>query len=85
MTPFRTDVLRVVKEIPKGRAMSYGEVARHAGFPGATRAVDTVLRGNFDSHIPCHRVIHADGTIGRYNRGGEKRKAALLKKEGALR
>jgi len=64
--------------------MSYGEVAYKAGNPGAARAVGTIMAGNFDTTVPCHRVIRSDGKIGAYNRGGETKKRALLTAEGAL-
>ena len=80
---FRSSVLRIVRVIPKGKTLSYGEVARQAGFPGAARAAGTVLKGNFDPAIPCHRVIRANGTPGEYNRG-ERLKYELLRKEGAM-
>jgi len=78
---FRSRVHAVVREIAKGSVMSYGEVAKAAGSPGAARAVGTILKANFDPSIPCHRVIRANGTLGRYNRGDE-RKATILKEEG---
>jgi len=61
--------------------MSYGEVAKHAGFPGAARAVGSLMKNNHDKGVPCHRVICADGAVGQYNNGGERAKAALLRKE----
>lgn len=73
----------VVKRIPAGSTLSYSEVAAEAGFPGAARAVGSLLKKNFDPTIPCHRVIRAHGIPGAYNRGAKK-KIALLKKEGAL-
>lgn len=81
MTDFARRVHQVVKSIPSGQVMTYGEVAKLAGSPGASRAVGTILSKNYDPKIPCHRVIKADGTLGKYNRGNEvKRK--LLKQEG---
>ncbi len=81
-----TDKVRdIVRKIPKGKTMTYGMVAKMAGSPGAGRAVGTIMAGNYDPKIPCHRVIRSDGKIGAYNRGGEKAKRALLIKEGAIR
>jgi len=82
---FAEHVRDVVRQIPKGETRSYGEVARAIGHPGAARAVGTVMKNNFDSSVPCHRVIRADGRLGEYNRGGEAAKRALLEQEGALR
>ena len=72
-----------MRGIPKGETRTYGEVAAAVGHPGAARAVGTVMKHNFDTSVPCHRVVRADGRVGGYNRGGEKRKQALLRREGA--
>ena len=64
--------------------MTYGEVARRAGYPRAARAVGIAMSRNFDPKVPCHRVIRADGLVGNYNRGGPRRKAEILKREGAI-
>lgn len=79
---FKDAVYDVVAKIPKGKVMTYKEVAEKIGRPGAYRAVGTVLSKNVDPKIPCHRVIRSDGKMGGYNRGGIKRKLAILKKEG---
>lgn len=79
---FPAKVLDVVKKIPRGKTLSYREVACRAGKPMAARAVGNILRRNFDISIPCHRVIRLDGSFGGYNRGGPSRKRALLRKEG---
>lgn len=81
MTEFTERVLSVVREIPAGRVMSYREVAAAAGRPRAYRAVANLMAKNYDSVIPCHRVIKSDGTAGGYNRGGETHKRALLETE----
>jgi O-6-methylguanine DNA methyltransferase len=82
MSTFREKVLAVVRTTPKGKTITYKEVARRAGSPKAMRAVGAIMKTNFDPNIPCHRVIRSDGTAGGYNRGRGK-KIALLKKEGA--
>ncbi len=74
----------ITRKIPKGKTLTYKEVARRAGRPNAFRAVGTILSKNFDPAIPCHRVIKSDGGMGGYNRGGVKKKLAILKKEKAL-
>lgn len=80
---FRSKVLSVVGRIPKGKTMTYAQVAKLAGSPRAARAVGSVLKGNHDPDIPCHRVIRSDGKAGGYNRGSELKKA-ILEKEGAI-
>lgn len=74
----------VVRKIPRGKTMTYAQVAARAGNKGAARAVGTLMAKNYDPKIPCHRVIRSDGKIGNYNRGGIAKKRALLKKEGAI-
>ncbi len=81
---FADKVREIVKAIPKGKTMTYAQVAKKAGTPGAARAVGSVMKANYDPLIPCHRVIRSDGKIGEYNRGGSAAKRALLKKEGAI-
>lgn len=80
---FRDKVYQVVMEIPRGKVLTYRQVARLAGRPKAYRAVGNILNKNFDKKIPCHRVIRSDGSIGDYNRG-EKNKIRLLKAEGYI-
>lgn len=80
---FRDVVYGVVKNIPKGKVLTYKEVAEKAGNPKAYRAVGNILNKNYNPEIPCHRVIRSDGKIGGYNRGKEN-KIAILKKENAI-
>ena len=65
--------------------MTYKQVATRAGNPQAARAVGAVMRTNYLKDVPCHRVVHSDGTIGEYNRGGAQKKRALLVSEGAIK
>ncbi len=82
---FKKKVLEIVSKIPRGKTMSYAEVAKAAGSPKAYRAVGNIMHNNPDpKRVPCHRVIKSDGTIGGYA-GGTKKKIALLKKEGAIK
>lgn len=78
---FAQKVRAVVQQIPRGQTLSYAEVARRAGSPRAARAVGNLLAQNFDPTVPCHRVVHTDGRIGRYNRG-QKSKIQKLRAEG---
>ena len=71
----------MVKEIPKGKALRYREVAKLAGSPRAWRAVGNTLNKNKDPKIPCHRVIRSDERVGGYNKG-KSNKIALLQQEG---
>jgi O-6-methylguanine DNA methyltransferase len=82
---FADKVRDVVRKIPRGKTLTYKQVATKAGNPNAARAVGTVMRTNYLKDVPCHRVIRSDGAIGNYNRGGSSKKTELLIKEGALK
>jgi len=81
---FTQRVRAVVAKIPKGKSMTYKQVATKAGNPKAARAVGAIMRSNYNRDIPCHRVIRSDGSLGSYNRGGTNRKREMLIEEGAL-
>lgn len=84
MSEFKNKVFRVVKKIPKGKTLTYKEVAINAGNPNAARAVGAILSTNHNPEIPCHRVIKGDGTLGGFNRG-IKQKKKMLKNEKMLK
>jgi len=86
---FKEKVYAVVAAIPRGKTLSYKEVARRAGSPHAYRAVGNIMNRNPDmKKVPCHRVVPSsfakDGDPGGYARG-RAAKIAILKKEGAIR
>jgi len=83
-TEFQQEVWAALRTIPPGRTLSYGDLAKKIGRPTAVRAVGAANGANPVSLvIPCHRVIAADGTLGGYGWGLE-RKRWLLAHEGAL-
>jgi methylated-DNA-protein-cysteine methyltransferase-like protein len=70
MSDFRTAVINLIKQVPRGRVVSYGQVAAAAGRPRAAREVGWVLRstgggpsGGPDSGLPWWRVINREGRI----------------------
>ena len=97
MVSFQKKIYQIVRKIPKGKVLSYKDVARKAGRPRAWRAVGNVLNENRNPKIPCYRIIKSDtrakrnvemktkssstGNIDGYSRG-TKKKIALLKEEG---
>ena len=81
---FSDKVKSIVAKIPKGKTMTYKEVATKAGNPKAARGVGAIMRSNYNRDIPCHSVVRSDGSLGSYNRGGEGRKRAILRAEKAL-
>lgn len=84
MISFKQKVLDAVKRIPRGKVLTYKEVAKRAGSPLASRAVGNILNKNQNPRIPCHRVICSDGTFGGYNRGAAQ-KRRILSSEGVIR
>ncbi len=79
---FKEKVIEIVKNIPKGKVLTYGKVAEMSGARGAGRAVGTIMKNNSDKNIPCHRVVRSDGKIGEYNFLQGKSKKEILEKEG---
>ncbi len=62
---FNAAVWAAARQIPYGETVSYGELAAMAGYPRAARAAGNAMaRCPFFPVVPCHRVIHADGSIG---------------------
>ena len=85
-TEFERRVYELLKEIPRGKVTTYGELARMLGV-GSARAVGQALRRNPRApEVPCHRVIRSDLGIGGYSgqTGGAElaRKLELLETEG---
>ena len=82
-TPFQRAVWSALCTIPFGETISYAELARRVGRASAFRAVGQANgRNPVAIVVPCHRVVAADGTIGGYG-GGLDRKRWLLAHEGA--
>jgi methylated-DNA-[protein]-cysteine S-methyltransferase len=81
-TPFQLAVAETMRAIPRGEALSYGEVAALAGYSRAGRAVGTFCAHNrFMLVVPCHRVVGAAG-LGGYGSAGLGVKRRLLALEG---
>ncbi len=84
-TAFQRQVWQALRAIPSGSTASYSEVARSVGHPAAVRAVARACATNpVALAVPCHRVIHSDGSLSGY-RWGPDRKRALLASEKAER
>lgn len=83
-TPFQRRVWDEIRRIPYGETISYAELARRAGAPGAARAAGAATgRNPLSIVVPCHRVIASGGSLTGYA-GGLARKTRLLEIEGAL-
>jgi methylated-DNA-[protein]-cysteine S-methyltransferase len=81
-TEFQRRVWRALTEIPYGKTLSYGELARRIAKPSASRAVGLANGANpLPIIVPCHRVIGADGSLTGFG-GGLPIKRKLLALEG---
>ncbi len=80
---FTISALTACKKTPHGRTISYSELAKKINKPKAARAVGNALARNpLPLIIPCHRVVHSDGSCGNFSAaGGKKLKQKLLKLE----
>ncbi len=77
-TPFQKKVWDLLREIPSGTTITYGELAVRAGNPKASRAVGAANRKNpIPIIIPCHRVIGSNGKLTGYAGGLEAKKKLL--------
>ena len=85
-TVFQLKVWNYLKKIPKGKVITYLDLAKAIKMPKAVRAVANAVGKNpYPPKIPCHRVIRSDGKLGGYSApGGIKIKKKLLKMEGII-
>jgi O-6-methylguanine DNA methyltransferase len=81
-TSFQKAVWKALRNIPAGRTLSYGEVARKIGKPAAARAVGAACGANpIPVLVPCHRVLASGGGLGGFTAGLDW-KRRLLAREG---
>jgi methylated-DNA-protein-cysteine methyltransferase related protein len=81
---FRNQIYKLTRRIPKGKVATYGQLAKLAGNPKASRVVGMLMKANPDApHTPCHRVVASDGSLTGYSGiGGIKKKKEMLISEG---
>ena len=81
---FFENVYELVKKVPKGKVVTYGEIAREIGNKRMARQVGWALHVNPDPGvIPCHRVVNRFGELSSaFAFGGVNRQAELLRAEG---
>jgi len=82
MKRFHAGVYRLVARIPRGRVVTYGQIAVLLGYPRAARAVGYAMK-QVPAHLPWHRVVNAQGGISlRANVGNMLTQRLLLEQEG---
>ncbi len=85
MTKIRKQaVYDYLTQIPKGKVVTYGTVARHLGNPKWARAVGNILHENPDGvRYPCYKVVSAAGRLsGNYAFGGQEQQKNRLQQDG---
>lgn len=84
MNLFKEQVYEKLRQVPKGKVVTYGQLAKMAGNPKAARAVGMLMAKNPDApKTPCHRVVASDGSLHGYSGGdGIATKRDMLLKEG---
>ena len=60
---FAQDVYALVRTVPVGSVTSYGQLAMLSGHPRAARIVGCIMAACDDPTVPCHRVLHQDGSL----------------------
>lgn len=81
---FKNEVIKVVSKIPKGRVMTYGQIAAICGNPRYARLVGQIAHFG-DISLPWHRVVNAQGKMANgYVPNGPKAQANFLIKEGVM-
>ncbi|MBO9709701.1 MAG: methylated-DNA--[protein]-cysteine S-methyltransferase [Caulobacter sp.] len=80
VSPFHRRVYEIARAVPPGETITYGEIARAVGEPGAARAIGKAMGENpWPIIVPCHRVLGADGKPGGFSSpGGLQTKARML-------
>ena len=77
-------IYEIVKQIPKGKVATYGQIARLTGNPHLSQVVGYALHVNPDTkNIPCYRVVNRFGEVSKaFAFGGENAQIALLEEDG---
>lgn len=84
MTLFTEEVLDIIASIPRGRVMTYGQIAAYAGNPRGARQVSRILHGMSEKYqLPWHRVINSKGRISLPGELGNRQRT-LLEQEGVV-
>lgn len=83
LKPFTESVIEVIRSIPPGKVMTYGQIAAVAGSPRGARQVVRILHSLSEKHgLPWHRVINAQGEIALTDGEARYSQAFLLREEG---
>jgi methylated-DNA-protein-cysteine methyltransferase-like protein len=85
MQPFTLEVVEIIKRIPEGFVMTYGQIAALAGSPRGARQVVRILHSQSKAHaLPWHRVVNAKGEIALRDEESRFQQTLYLQDEGVL-
>ena len=83
ISDFTNSVIKIIKQIPKGKVTTYGNIAILAGNPRSARQVSWILHSSSKKYdLPWHRVINSKGLIAMKSVDGKNTQKELLEKEG---
>ena len=83
ISDFTNNVIKIIKQIPKGKVTTYGNIAILAGNPRSARQVSWILHSSSKKYdLPWHRVINSKGIIAMKSVDGKNTQKELLEKEG---
>jgi methylated-DNA-protein-cysteine methyltransferase-like protein len=82
---FTTEVIKLIKSIPKGKVATYGQIAYLTGLYPSVRRVVWILHSCSEKEgLPWHRVVNSKGSISLKPGKGYEKQLAMLKKEGVV-
>jgi methylated-DNA-protein-cysteine methyltransferase-like protein len=85
VTPFTQQVVKIIKEIPEGYVMTYGQIAAEAGSPRGARQVVRILHSLGEKYdLPWHRVVNAQGEIALMDEESRYMQRHYLENEGVV-
>ncbi|QEE17243.1 MGMT family protein [Promethearchaeum syntrophicum] len=83
ISDFTNSVIKIIKQIPKGKVTTYGNIAVLAGNPRSARQVSWILHSSSQKYdLPWHRVINSKGIIAMKSEDGKNTQKELLEMEG---
>lgn len=81
----KQEVYEYLRKIPKGKVVTYGQIAKALGRPKAARAIGNILHNNQDPlYYPCYKVVNRDGRLAEHfgDEGGIETQKKRLEKDG---
>ena len=85
MSVFSQSVYEYLRTVPKGKVVTYGQIAKAIGCPHGARAVGNALHANPDpEYYPCFKVVNQEGKLAEHFRLGIEEQRRRLEKDGII-